>query len=113
MSTIRRVEGQQYAFEIGGQGGQGGHDVPAEPATASIPEPTKATRASVSAKTQAPTTLTGVALVKQLRARLREVEREIRARKKLEAEREQLQRLLAAATGKNNLIPLREVKRAV
>ena len=47
-------------------------------------------------------------LISQLRARLRVVEREIKARKKLEAERDQIKRLIAAADNeRNNLRAIR------
>jgi hypothetical protein len=50
-------------------------------------------------------------IVRELRARLRDVEGEIRTRKTLETERDQLRRLIAAAQGKT-IAPVRELKRS-
>jgi predicted secreted protein len=58
------------------------------PATAQAPKPTKPRTART--------------LVAELRTRLREVEREIRARKNLEDERDSLKRLIAAAKSETN-----------
>ena len=59
----------------------------------------------------APTTdapLNTATVLRQLKARLRVVEREIKTRKTLEAEREQIQRLIAAA--KNERSNLRAIR---
>lgn len=52
--------------------------------------------------------LTAASVMKQLRARLKEVEREIRVRRSLEEERDQIKRLLRAAKeNKSTVTPLR------
>lgn len=48
--------------------------------------------------------ITTRALIASLRRRLRVVEREIRSRKSLEEEREQIQRLIAAATSERDTV---------
>jgi len=79
----------EHTFEIGGTGEVARVIAPAQPATAPI---------AVAARVADPSgPLSAAKMLQQMRARLREVKRQIAACKKLELERDQLQRLIRAA----------------
>lgn len=92
-----------HTFEIGGMGAAGPQDPPIQMvAVATAPpnvqvaplaDPARATDLS---KPESP--LTARQLLTQLRSRLRDVKRELKAKGALEKERDQLQRLIRAAT---------------
>lgn len=70
----------------------------AAPQTEQDPAPVKFTAQPAQRRHAQPSsTVTVAQLLKQLRARLRVVEREIKSRQKLEEERSQIKRLIAAA----------------
>lgn len=94
--SVTRVPNTQHAFEIGGMGAA----VPAPP-PAEAPSPTPSATRTAATSTGAKL-LTARQILAQLRARLREVKREIAARKQLERERDQLQRLIQAATNERD-----------
>jgi len=107
-SRVRNEHGEvePHVFELGAAPTTrapiptSGFDVSAEELAQVTPPPKREpAQQPTTAKPQPPSAapITGAALVKQLRARLRVVEREIKARQSLEQERDQLQRLLAAA----------------
>lgn len=91
MSGVTQVS--EHTFEIGGMGGA------AEPLRVdpplSSPAAVKIAREAITSNPKAPTTRQ---ILAQLRGRLRDVKRELRNKKALEREREQLQRLIKAAT---------------
>jgi hypothetical protein len=60
---------------------------------------------------QKPSTSKPIDVLKLARARLREVERELRTKRKLEAERDELKRIISAAEGKPGVV--RSIRTAV
>lgn len=84
-----------------------------EPAASSAAAPIETFTAAVNAKPALPPALqpmTTAQLIRDLKHRLRFVEREIKARKALEKEREQIRRLIQAA--KQNKATVHAIKRA-
>jgi hypothetical protein len=95
MSGITQVS--EHTFEIGGMGAS----LPQPPPSRELSAPPTTVLAKVQARAIASGSSSATdcrALVKQLRARLRDVKRELKAKKTLEQERDQLQRLIRAAT---------------
>lgn len=102
-----------HCFQIGDQSSP---PAPARPRASPLPTPAVALPPTIAASVEptakkAPArSLTTRQLLAELRARLRVVEREIKARKTLEKERDQIQRLIAAAN--NELDNLRRIRAA-
>lgn len=105
------------SFQIAADGGlievhEDGTTTRIQPLVAGSREPEE--EAPVAPKRAAPTTSKKRStrdIVRELKARLRQVNAEIRSRKSLEKERDQLTRLIAAAHGKT-IAPVRELKRS-
>ena len=108
-----------HVFQLGGgpelptQRAASENEISAAELAAVVPPPRvmAATPAPAVTHKSAPTTdapLNTATVLRQLKARLRVVEREIKTRKTLEAEREQIQRLIAAA--KNERSNLRAIR---
>lgn len=90
MNGVTQVS--EHMFEIGGNG------IPEIPESAPTTVTVKPRRATAPAVASTGSATDVRALLAQLRARLRDVKRELKAKKALEQEREQLQRLIKAAT---------------
>jgi hypothetical protein len=118
VSAVLSENGQpeEHVFQIGGVGPEAATEPTArhrDPTSAVVfqdieqraAESAKRVSTALHAKGEPVPTKT---LLAQLRARLRVVEREIKARKLLEQERDQIKRLIAAATNeRNNLRAIR------
>ncbi len=98
----------EHTFEIGGMGAAAQQPPPREFTAPPAAVLARVHAQAVSAGTSRATDCR--ALLKQLRTRLREVKREIKAKKSLEQERDQLQRLIRAAT--NELDNVRRLRSA-
>lgn len=89
-----------HCFQIGGQ--EPGPAPKLDDQEWKSAQPLVLTGPTAKPSAKAPETRTTKTLVAELRARLRVVEREIRARKSLEDERDSLRRLIAAAKSETN-----------
>ena len=114
VSRVLNEDGQasEFTFQIGAMEAaepQVAFKLPfAAPATAVAAPVTAKSQPLVAARSAEPLVLTTAQLISKLKARLRVVEREIKARKTLESERGQLKRLIdAALTERDNVRRLR------
>lgn len=90
----QEVSGDPHAFEFGDQFAPR-PEVQAAPAV--VPEPERVTVRKNAAPKKTDQPYSAKQVLRDLKARLRYVEREIKLRQSLEAEREQIQRLIKAA----------------
>lgn len=109
MRQVRDSSGApvDHCFEIGGDNENDGFAGFAALKAAAAVERSEPKQPVAKPKPVEPKKLTTRQLVSQLKARLREVEREIKIRKSLEQERSQIARLLDAAQNENNLRRIR------
>jgi hypothetical protein len=94
MSGVTRVS--EHTYEIGSMGAAVPQEPP--PAPASVPLPASQPVKPAARQATAVQPLDLRTQLAQLRARLRDVQRELKNKKALEFERDQLQRLIKAAT---------------
>ncbi len=97
----------KHCFQIGGDDDSDNGFKDFAVLKAAAAEPTSPSVQPQAPKKLASDKLTTKQLVSQLKARLKEVDREIKIRKSLEQERAQIARLLDAAKNENNLRRLR------